>query len=204
MATIPTNLAPTTLKKLFDRQLAIALTLTHDEAGLKALFPLLREIRGTGDKWNPAFLIVVQRIGLTLHERMARMALYGKPGKSYLTESERLIDLDDIPPGSYLAVGIRIGLAMLDTRLSQCAENFKADGYLAGTAVEGIMAATYEPGILRYLSINLIGSRYGDNAPYLTVRNGEPELNSFWHDGGYPGYGAMSCERRLWSGGKKP
>lgn len=204
MAKIATNFTPTALKKLFDWQLARALKLTNDEQSLKALFPLLREIRGAGDKWNLAFLIVVQNLGLTLSERMANIALNGKPGKNYLTESERLIDLDDIPPGSYLAVGIRIGLATLDTRLSQCAANFKADGYLAGTAVEGIMAATYEPGILRYLSINLIGSRYGDNAPYLTVRDGEPELNAFWHNGAYPDYGAMSCERRLWPGEKKP
>lgn len=204
MATIPTNFAPAALKKLFDRQMARALKLTNDEQSLKALFPLLGEIRGTGDKWNPAFLIIVQRIGLTLHERMANIAPDGKPGKNYLTESERLIDLDDIPPGHYLAVGVRIGLATLNTRLNQCAANFKAEGYLAGTAVEGIMAATYEPRILRYLSINLLGSRYGDNAPYLTVRDGEPELNSFWHDGGYPGYGAMSCERRLWPGERKP
>ena len=70
MTTITTNTASTALKQLFDRQAAQAVSLSDDEAGITALFPLIEKIgKVTEGEGSIPFVIVVQKPELTLSGR---------------------------------------------------------------------------------------------------------------------------------------
>lgn len=197
MTTISPNTAAAALKKLFDAQAEQTVQLSGDEAGIKALFPLLERIgKVTGGEGRIPFVIVVQNPTLTLAERMGKVVLDKQAGASYLTDN-RVTNLDDIPQGHYLAVDVEDGRAMRNTKPSACLQQFKKAKRFGGTVIEGISVVTYQPEILRHHCIDLPGSRYGSaRVPCLYV-GGRPRLNANWFGNAYPNYGALSCGSRL-------
>ena len=197
MTTITTNTASAALKKLFDAQAAQAIALSGDEAGIKALFPLLERIgKVTGGEGRIPFVIVAQGPNLTLSVRMENLVLDDKTGVSYLTDS-RVTNLDNIPQGHYLALDVEDGRKMLNTKPSVCLAQFKRDKRYGGTVNEGISTVTYEPEILRHHYVDLPGSRCdSDGVPYLN-EGGRPGLLARWFGDAYPFYGSLSCGSRL-------
>src|SRR3990167_9313093 len=106
--TIAPNTAAAALKKLFDRQAEQAIALSGDEAGIKALYPLLERIgKVTEGAGRIPFVIVAQGANLTLSMRMEKVVLDGKTGASYLSDN-LVTDLDDIPQGHYLAIDVEV------------------------------------------------------------------------------------------------
>lgn len=198
MTTISPNTASAALKKLFDAQAAQAIELSGDEAGIKALFPLLERIgKVTEGEGRIPFVIVAQTPELTLALRMAKVVLDGNSGASYLADN-RVTNLDDIPQGHYLAIDVEDGRAMRNIKPSVCLTKFKKAKRFGGTVLEGISAVTYEPDILRHHFIDLPGSRCGgDGVPYLCELGVQPRLGEGWFDDTGPGYGSLSCGGRL-------
>src|SRR3989338_2269079 len=144
MTTIAPNTASAALKKLFDAQAAQAIALSRDEAGIKALFPMLEKIgKVTEGEGRIPFVIVVQNQTLTLSERMGKVTLDGKTGASYLSDN-RVTNLDKIPQGHYLAIDVEDGRKMRNTKPSVCLTQFKRDKRHGGTVNEGISVVTYE------------------------------------------------------------
>src|SRR3989344_5986512 len=201
MTTIAPNTASAALKKLFDAQAAQAIALSGDEAGIKALYPLLEKIeKVTKGEGRIPFVIVVQCPNLTLSVRMEKVVLDGKTGASYLADN-RVTNLDDIPQGHYLAVDVEDGRFIRNTKPRVALAQFKRDKRFGGTVNEGISTVTYEPEILRHHYVDLPGSRYdGVRVPYLYVGVG-PELRAYWDDVAVPVYGSLSCGGRLTLGG---
>jgi len=197
MTTITTNTASTALKQLFDRQAAQAVSLSDDEAGITALFPLIEKIgKVTEGEGSIPFVIVVQKPELTLSECMAKVILDGKTGASYLADN-RVTNLDDIPQGHYLAVDVEDGRIMRNTKPSIALAQFKRDKRFGGTVNEGTSMVTYEPEILRHHSVDLPGSRFAsDGVPCLRVLD-RPGLGACWYDFANPRYGSLSCGGRL-------
>jgi len=199
--TIAPNTAAAALKKLFDRQAEQAIALSGDEAGIKALYPLLERIgKVTEGAGRIPFVIVAQGANLTLSMRMEKVVLDGKTGASYLADN-RVTDLDDIPQGHYLAIDVEDGRAMRNTKPSVALAQFKRAKRFGGTVNEGISTVTYEPEILLHHYVDLPGSLYdGDRVPCLGVVDG-PELFADWSDDANPSFGSLSCGSRLTLGG---
>lgn len=197
MTTIAPNTASAALKKLFDAQMAQAIELSGDEAGIKALFPLLERIgKVTEGKGRIPFVIVAQTPELTLAVRMEKVVLDGNVGASYLAEN-RVTNLDTIPQGHYLAVDVEDGRIMRNTKPSVALAQFKREKRFGGTVNEGISTVTYDPEVLRHHFIDLPGSRCGSgDVPYLDVL-GRPEFDAHWDDDASPNYGSLSCGGRL-------
>ncbi len=200
MTTISPNTATAALKKLFDRQMAEAVELSGDEAGIKALFSLLEKIgKVTEGEGKTPFVIVVQNPNLTLSKRMAKVVLNGKTGVNYLNDN-RITNLDDLPQGHYLAVDVEDGRAILNTKPSICLEQFRLGKRFGGTAVEGITVVTYEVHILAHHHIDLPGSRdISGVVPFLCVvgNNKWAGLSARWGVTAFPNYGSLSCGSRL-------
>ena len=201
MTTIAPNTASAALKKLFDAQAAQAIELSGDEAGIKALYPLLEKIeKVTKGEGRIPFVIVAQCPNLTLSVRMEKVVLDDKTGASYLADN-RVTNLDDIPQGHYLAVDVEDGRIMRNTKPSVALAQFKRDKRFGGTVNEGTSMVTYEPEILRHHYVDLPGSRCGSGrVPYLSVGDG-PKLRAVWRAHGNPSYGSLSCGGRLTLGG---
>ena len=197
MTTIAPNTASAALKKLFDAQAAQAIALSGDEAGIKALYPLLEKIeKVTKGEGRIPFVIVVQCPNLTLSVRMEKVVLDGKTGASYLADN-RVTNLDDIPQGHYLAVDVEDGRSIRNTKPSVALAQFKRDKRFGGTVNEGISTVTYEPEILRHHYVDLPGSRFAsDGVPCLRVLD-RPGLGACWYDFANPRYGSLSCGSRL-------
>ncbi|MDP2593545.1 MAG: DUF5701 family protein [bacterium] len=197
MATIAVNTAAAALKQLFDRQAEQVIELSGDEAGIKALYPLLEKIgKVTEGEGRISFVIILQKPELTFQARMEKVALYGKTGASYLADN-LVTNLDDIPQGHYLAVDVEDGRAMLDKNPSVCLKRFRRARRFGGTLAEGISAVTYEPWVLRHHFIDFPGSRFGsDFVPCLAVYD-RPKLNARWKGNARPHYGSLSCGSRL-------
>jgi|GEM_PF-3705182 len=197
MTTIAVNTASAALKKLFDAQAAQAITLSGDEAGIKALYPLLEKIeKVTEGEGRISFVIVAQGPNLTLSMRMEKVVLDDKTGASYLADN-RVTNLDDIPQGHYLAVDVEDGRIMRNTKPRVCLAQFKRDKRFGGTVSEGISTVTYEPEILRHHYVDLPGSLCGsDYVPCLYVF-GRPKLFALWRDLANPRFGSLSCGGRL-------
>lgn len=198
MTKIATSTAPAALKQLFDQQLVKAVELSGDEAGLKALFPLLEKIGKTQEgEGRIPLVIIAQNRELTLAKRMAKVTLDGKTGTSYLADS-LVANLDNIPPGHYLMVDVEDGRAMTNTKPSVCLARFKRANRFGCTTVEGVTVAFYDPKILRHHYFDLPGSRCdGGVFPCLGVYGGGPGLFAGGGDLADPGCGSLSCGSRL-------
>lgn len=201
MTTISPNTAAAALKRLFDEQAARAIELSGDEAGIKALFPLLEKIgKVTEGEGRTPFVIVAQTPELTFALRMGKVVLDGNTGVSHIPDS-RVANLDTVPQGHYLAIDVEDGRAMRNMKPSACLAWFKWGKRFGGTVTEGISTVTYEPDILRHHLIDLPGSRCGsDNVPYLVVSR-RPGLDARWGDDARPLSGSLSCGVRLALGG---
>lgn len=196
MTTIAPNTATTTLKKLFDAQVA-ALAGLAPEDELIALYPLLKKIdKVTEGEGRIPFVIVPQTPTLTFAERMTKVVLGGKTGASYLDDN-RVTNLDPIPQGHYLAVDIEDGRAMLETSPNVCLLRFRHDNRFGGTTIEGISLVTCHPEILQHHSIDLPGSHCAvTDVPYLSDNVG-PKLGDGWIGHVNMDFGSLSCGSRL-------
>jgi len=197
MTTIAPNTASAALKHLFDWQAEQAITLSGDEAGIKALYPLLEQIgKVTEGEGRIPFVIVAQSPHITLSMRMEKVVLDGNTGASYLADN-RVTNLYTIPEGHYLMVDVEDGRAMRNTKPSVALAHFKRGKRFGGTVSEGISMVTYEPEILRYHCTDLPGSRHdSDDVPFLGASD-EPELIVRWFVDADPYFGSLSCGSRL-------
>lgn len=201
MATISPNTASAALKALFDRQMEMAVKLAGDETGIKALFPLLEQIgQVTEGEGRIPFAIIPQNPNLTLPKRMIKVVFNDRYSGSCTRglDYPRIIDLDVLPRGHYLAVDIEDGQATQNIKPSVCLAQFKQDNRLGGTAVEGITVVTYDAEILRRHYINLTGScRRSEWFTILFLDDGTPMLGLSFGNNAHPHSGSLSCGRRL-------
>lgn len=183
-------------RRWFNQQAAIlqiARLATEDE--LAPLIPLLDQIKETEETEGKfPFIIVPQNPKLTLAWRMAKVALKGKTGVYYLSDS-RMTNLDNIPKGHYLMVDVEDGRATINIKPSVYRRS--KGRRFGGTAVEGITMVTYKPEILRHHYLELVGSSYGECFPCLFINGDQPWFSAVYGDNASPSYGSLSCGRRL-------
>jgi len=184
------------------RLLAAGLASNDELAPLLPLLELIDQVEMS--EGRIPFLIVAQNT-MTLAERMAKIELDGRRGVSNINGGQ-VVNFEDTPQGNYLALDVEDGTAELGVQPSTSETGWRTRR-LGATALEGIMLATYAPGVLLGHGIMLPGSSLcADYVPALDrTDEGGPKLTAWWrHNTCPPNYGSMSCGRRLGLNDLKP
>ena len=191
-------IAPESLKKEFDRQMALGAK-QIDENQLKPLFKLLKHIDAVhvGEGWLPFVIVLQGTIPLTV--RMTNVVLKGKSGENHFTDA-LVTDLEETSPRPYLIVDVEDGRAKVCGFSLRAKYELAEQGRRVCTVIEGISTVTYNPEILESHFIDLPGSRYKQTIlPYLyrQAETKQPGLGENLYDGANPFCGTMSCRARF-------
>jgi hypothetical protein len=129
-----------------------------------------------------------------LDRLMEAVEVKGKKGINHI-RPKGIVDMVAIPKGPYLVIDFEEGMEYLNVQPSFSETNIIARDRSPFTVLEGIFHGIVFPELLT--SVNLLGSRYGENGVPGLYLGSEPELFAHLSNDANPEWGAPSCARRV-------